>query len=343
IPTYNQETIVNFAKVFTGWSYCNQACGFSQPGLVNFRDPMIVNPALHDTTSKNLLRYPGAHPTLPAGLPPEADLDAALDNIFYHPNTAPFISKHLIQQLVTSNPTPAYVGRVSAKFRDNGYSVRGDLKAVVRAILLDPEARGSIKTDPNYGHLREPVIYLTQLLRPFNPMANSNITVPPSCNGLSDGVLNFITQPLDQDVWNPPTVFNYYPMDYIIPNTPLAGPEFQIFSTGTALKRPNAVNTFFPPNTTANGGILAAGGAASNTPCGTRVDISRYTSLAAADTTGGSLIDTVNREFLNGSMSTPVRNEISTAVQAVASSNPLKRARTAIYVAVTSPQYQVQR
>lgn len=343
IPTYNQETIVNFAKVFTGWSYCNQACGISQPGLVNFRDPMIVNPALHDTTSKRLLNYPGGHPVVPAGLPPEADLDAALDNIFYHPNTAPFISKHLIQQLVTSNPTPAYVGRVSAKFRDNGNSVRGDLKAVVRAILLDPEARGNVKTDPNYGHLREPVIYLTQLLRPFNPTANTNITVPPSCNGLSDGVLNVITQPLDQDVWNPPTVFNYYPMDYIIPNTPLAGPEFQIFSTGTALKRPNAVNTFFPPNTTANGGILAAGGAAANTPCGTRVDLSRYTSLAAADTTGGSLIDAVNREFLNGSMSTPVRNEITTAVQAVASSNPLKRARTAIYVAVTSPQYQVQR
>jgi uncharacterized protein (DUF1800 family) len=341
IPTYNQETIVNFAKVFTGWTYCNQQCGISQPGFVNFRDPMIPNPALHDTSAKVLLQYPGGNPFVPAGLSPAEDLEAALNNIFHHPNTAPFISKLLIQQLVTSNPTPAYVGRVAAKFRNNGNGMRGDMKAVIKAILLDPEARGNIKTDPNYGHLREPVLYLTQLLRPFNPTANSGASA--GCNGLSDGVINGVTLPLDQDVWNPPTVFNYYPMDYIIPNTPLNGPQFQIFSTGTALKRPNAVNQFFPVNSTAVGGIAATTGAAANTPCGTRVDVTRYQNLAAADTTGGQLIDAVNRELMNGSMSPQVRAEISTAVQAVASTNPLKRARTAIYLAATSPQYQVQR
>ncbi|HMS38728.1 MAG TPA: DUF1800 family protein, partial [Pyrinomonadaceae bacterium] len=257
IPTYNQENIVNLAKIFTGWTYCNTGCPNSQsvPGIVNFRDPMIVFPANHDTSTKNLLNYPGATPFVPAGQTPEQDLDNALDNIFNHPNTAPFISKLLIQQMVTSNPTPAYVGRISAVFRNNGQGVRGDLKAVVRAILLDPEARGNIKTDPNYGKLREPVQLITNLLRPFNPTANNNITVPASCNGLSDGAINTVTQPIDQDVWNPPTVFNYYPMEYIIPNTPLSGPEFQIFSTGTALKRPNAVNQFIPPNVTTSGGI----------------------------------------------------------------------------------------
>lgn len=341
IPTYNQETIVNFAKVFTGWTYCNQQCGISQPGFVNFRDAMRPNPLNHDASSKTLLQYPGGNAVVPAGLSPEDDLEAALNNIFNHPNTAPFISKLLIQQLVTSNPTPAYVGRVSGKFRNNGNGIRGDMKAVIRAVLLDPEARGNIKTDPNYGHLREPVIYLTQLLRPFNPTANTGAGA--GCNGLSDGVINVLTQPLDQDVWNPPTVFNYYPMDYIIPNTPLQGPEFQIFSTGTALKRPNAVNTFFPANTTGVGGIAAVGGAASNTPCGTRIDVTRYQDFAAADTTNGSLIDAVNREFMNGSMSPQVRQEISTALQTITSTNTLKRARTAIYLAVTSPQYQVQR
>ncbi len=270
-----------------------------------------------------------------------ADLD--LSTVIFGLTKATDISKLLIQQMVTSNPTPAYVGRISAVFRNNGQGVRGDLKAVVRAILLDPEARGNLKTDPNYGKLREPVLYVTNLLRPFNPTANNNITVPASCNGLSDGAINPVTQTVDQDVWNPPTVFNYYPMEYIIPNTPLAGPEFQIFSTGTALKRPNVINQFVPPNITGVGGINAVAGAASNTPCGTRIDITRLQNLVTADTTGVSLVDTLNRELMNGGMSANVRTEILNAVQAVTSTNTLKRARTALYLVTTSPQYQVQR
>lgn len=343
IPTYNQETIVNFAKIFTGWTYCNVGCGNSQPGIVNYRDPMVLSPANHDTTSKTLLNYPGASPFVPAGQDANVDLDNALDNIFYHPTTAPFISKLLIQQLVTSNPTPAYVGRISAVFRNNGSGVRGDLKAVVKAILLDPEARGNVKTDPNYGHLREPVLFLTSFIRPFSPVAANNITVPVACNGLSDGVLNGLSQPLDQDVWNPPTVFSYYPMEYVIPNTPLAGPEFQIFSTGTALKRPNAVNQMAPASLTTSGGINAASGTASNTPCGTRIQLTRLQDLAAADTTGGQLVDALNRELLNGSMSSAYRQQVLNAVQAVSAADTLKRARTALYIVATSSQYQVQR
>ena len=343
LPSYNQTTIVNFAKVFTGWTYCNQGCQFSQPGLVNYRDPMIANQANHDTSSKTLLSYPGATNVIPAGLTPEQDLDAALNNIYYHPNVAPFISRLLIQQLVTSNPTPAYVGRVAAVFNNNGRGDRGDMKAVVRSILLDPEARGDVKTDPDYGKLREPVLFVTNVLRPFNPTANTNIGVPASCNGLSDGAINGITQPLDQDVFNPVSVFNYYPMDYVIPNTPLSGPEFGIFSTGTALKRPNFVNQMAPANATGNTGILAATGAASSTPCGTRIDLTRLQTLAAADTTGATLVDTLDREMMHGSMSGPLRNEIITAVQAVTSTNTLKRARTAYYLVATLSQYQVQR
>ncbi|HMT06869.1 MAG TPA: DUF1800 domain-containing protein [Pyrinomonadaceae bacterium] len=343
IPTYNQETIVNFAKIFTGWTYCNVGCGNSQPGIVNYRDSMVLTPANHDTTTKTLLNYPGATPFVPAGQDPNVDLDAALDNIFYHPTTAPFISKLLIKQLVTSNPTPAYVGRISAVFRNNGSGVRGDLKAVVKAILLDPEARGNVKTDPNYGHLREPVLFLTSFMRPFSPVAANNITVPVACNGLSDGVLNGLSQPLDQDVWNPPTVFSYYPMEYIIPNTPLAGPEFQIFSTGTALKRPNAVNQMAPAGSTTSGGVAAVTGTASNTPCGTRIQFTRLQDLAAADSTGGQLVDTLNRELLNGSMSAAYRQQVLNAVQAVSAADTLKRARTALYIIATSSQYQVQR
>lgn len=343
LPSYTQETINNFTKVFTGWTYCNQGCQYSQPGMINYRDSMIVNPANHDTTSKTLLNYPGATPVIPAGQTPDQDLDAAINNIFYHPNVAPFVSKLLIQQLVTSNPTPAYVGRVAAVFNNNGRGDRGDLKAVVRSILLDPEARGNLKTDPNYGKLREPVLFVTNVLRPFNPTANNNITIPAGCNGLSDGAINAITQPLDQDVFNPPSVFNYYSMDYVIPNTPLAGPEFGIFSTGTALKRPNFVNQMAPANSTGTTGILAVTGAASNTPCGTRIDLTRLQNLAAADTTGVALIDTLDREMMHGSMSVPLRTELLNAVQAVTSTNTLKRARTAYYLVATLSQYQVQR
>lgn len=346
VPTYDQNTIVNFTKVFTGWSYCNVGCDNSQAGLVNYRDPMVINPANHDTTSKTLFNYPGSTPIIPAGQTPDQDLNAALDNIFYHPNVPPFISKLLIQQLVTSNPTPAYVGRVSAVFANDGTGSRGNLKAVIRAILLDPEARGNLKTDPDYGKLREPVLYATNVIRPFNPTANNNISIPAACNGLSDGVLNDSTQPLNQDVFNSPTVFNYFPMTYVIPGTPLAGPEFSIFSTGTSLKRPNFINQMAPPNSTGSTGILAATGTASaptNFPCGTRIDLTRLQNLAAADTTGALLLDTLDREMMHTSLNPTVRSQFLTAIQAVSSANPLKRARTAYYLIATANQYQVQR
>src|SRR6185312_13744829 len=95
-------------------------------------------------------------------------LNTAIDNLFNHPNTGPYMCTQLIHQLVTSNPSPAYVGRCSAAFANNGSGVRGDMKAVITSILLDPEARGDVKTDPSYGHLREPVLLMTHLLRAFN-------------------------------------------------------------------------------------------------------------------------------------------------------------------------------
>ena len=345
IPTYTQETVNNFTKVFTGWTFCTgPECPNRVNGVLNYIDPMAVNPANHDNTEKVL--FNGT--ILPAGQTPAQDLSDALDNIFAHPNVGPFISKLLIQQLVTSNPTPAYVGRVAGKFNDNGSGVRGDLKAVVRAILLDPEARGNVKTDPDYGHLREPVLFVTNLVRPFSPIAQAG--APASCSGQSDGVLNLGTLPLDQDAFNPPSVFNYYPMDYIIPGTNLSGPEFGIFSTGTALKRPNFANQMAPPNNNpVTPGILIAAPlilTAQNpnyAPCGTRIDLTRFQNLVAADITGATLIDALDREMLHSSMSAEMRSDISTAIQAIVPTNSLKRARTAFYLVATSPQFQVQR
>src|SRR6266705_2441748 len=151
-------------------------------------------------------------------------LNTAIDNLFNNPNTGPYVCTQLIHQMVTSNPAPAYVGRCSAAFANNGSGVRGDMKAVIMAILLDPEARGDTKTDPNYGHLREPVLLLNNLLRMFN--------------ATSDGVLltnvagaGSFTTLLGQDVFNPPTVFSYFPANYGLPGTSLIGPEFGILDT----------------------------------------------------------------------------------------------------------------
>ena len=345
MPSYDQAIVDNFTKVFTGWTFCTgPECPNRAPGILNFIDQMAVTAANHDNTEKVLLRGQ----VIPAGLPPNDDLKLALDNIFHHPNVGPFISKLLIQQLVTSNPTPAYVGRVAAVFNNNGQGIRGDMKAVIRAILLDPEARGNVKTDPDYGHLREPALYLTNLLRPFNPTANVNAGA--ECEGRSDGVLNVASLPLDQDVYNPPTVFNYYPMDYVIPGTNLAGPEFGIMSTGTALKRPNFVNQMVLPGSnipTAVTGIPRninqPATNANYAPCGTRIDVTRLQALVTADPTGGTLVDALNRELLGGSMSPEMRADILTAVQAVSPASTLKRARTGLYLVATSPQFQVQR
>ncbi len=347
IPTYNQETVNGFTKVFTGWRLCSTSvnCPGRVEGMRNFKDPMELVAANHDQTAKQVLSYPGAVSTIPAGQTGEQDFEAALDNIFYHPNVAPFVSKLLIQQLVTSNPTPAYVKRVADIFNDQPGGIdRGNLGRVIRVILLDPEARGNNKTDPDYGHLKEPVLFVTNVLRPFSPTANINAAA--NCNGLSDGVINGVTIALDQDVFNPPSVFNYYSLDYTLPNTNLFAPEFAILTTGTALKRPNFIHQMFGPGPGGATGITVIPNQTTTQNqilCGTRVNLTRYLSLAQSDLTGTLLVDTLNRQLMHGAMSPAVRNEILTAVQAVMSSNPLRRTQTAIYLITTSSQYQVLR
>lgn len=345
VPTYDQNTINNFTKVFTGWRLCSlQAnCPNLLQGTRDFKDPLELVAANHDTSQKQLLFYQNASPIIPAGQAADEDLRMAIDNIFNHPNVPPFISKLLIQQLVTSNPSPAYVRRVADVFADTagGGTDRGNLGKVVRAILLDPEARGNDKTDPDYGHLKEPVIYTTNLLRAFG--ATSNTTAQSFCNGRSDGVVNSVSSNLDQDVFNPPTVFNYYPMDYVIPNTNLGAPEFALMTTGSALKRANFINQFV----FGTGGVTGIQGSltvGADVPCGTRINLTRYQPLAANDSTGVQLVDTLNRELMHGTMSPAMRTEILNAVQAVANTDAgLKRTRTAIYLITTSSQYQVLR
>ena len=162
-------------------------------------------------------------------------LDQALDNIYNHPNVAPFVSKFLIQQLVTGDPTPAFVGRIAAVFNANRTNP-AQLKEVIKAILLDPEARGDAKTDPHYGKMREPVLYLTNIARHFDVRSADR-------SGLSDGVVAVETNAMGQNAFMSPTVFNYYAPEYIVPGTSFNAPEFALFTTGTSVARINFGNT----------------------------------------------------------------------------------------------------
>lgn len=352
IPTYSQDDVNNFTKVLTGWNFCNTGCTNSAAGVVNYIDPILINAGVttlsnnrHDLTAKTLLTYPGSTTTNVAACTGTCDdnltninnyanasLNQALDNIFYHPSLGPYISKVLIQHLVTSDPTPAYVARVVAKFNDNGSGVRGDMKAVIRAILLDPEARGDAKTDPNFGKLREPVQLMTNLARTFD-VTNA------AQNGQSDGVFytptNNLLSGLAQTVFYSPTVFNYYSPDYVIPGTAMLGPEFALMTTGTAVARANFVNTMVIGNGIAVSGV--------NVPAGTRLTLTELQAASAADSTGGQLLDLLNQKMMHGTMSAQMRSTILTAVTNIAATDPLMRARQALYLVATSSQYQVQR
>jgi uncharacterized protein (DUF1800 family) len=333
VPSYTQTTVNEFTRVFTGWNFA----GVFQAGTSNYRDPMIPrNGTTHDTGAKTLFSTPltgcpGASGAA-NGTCAQNELNTALNVIANHPNVGPFISKQLIQHLVTSNPSPAYVQRVASAFDDdcNGLypespcgHVRGSLKAVVRNILLDPEARGEVKTDPHYGRLREPVQYLTNILRAFNA-SSDGVLGSRSTGGDMPGSL-------DQPVYQPTTVFSYYVPDYEVPGTKLLGPTFQILSTSTTLRRANIANQL----------IYAGIAVGANNPSGTQLDFTALDSLATGD--GSQLVDRLNTLLLHGTMSAQMRSSILTAVQSISASSPRARVQTAVYLVVTSPQYDVQR
>ena len=308
VPTYDQTVVTNTAKVLTGWTY--PTAPGATPKSNNpqyFIGQMFAVESNHDTSSKTVVG--GA--VLPAGQSAEQDLDALIDTLMAQPTMAPFISQQLIQHLVTSNPTPAYAARVANVFRDNGAGVRGDMKAVITAILTDPEARAgdvdSSETSANYGHLREPVLFMTGVLRGLNATV-----------GASSTIYNYTSQ-LGQNLFYPASVFSYFSPQYRT-GKGLLGPEFQIYSTQTASTRANIVNRMLY-------GTLDAG---------TTIDLAPFVSIAGSPT---NLLSVINQVFLHGSMSTNLYNEANIA--ASAQSTAKARAQAALYVVLTSGEYQI--
>ncbi len=315
IATYDQPTIQAFARAFTGWTYkaASGPQGFpSSTSQADWNSSMVPFDVQHDTGAKTLLNGT----VLPAAQSTQQDLNGALANIFAHPNVPPFVSKQLIQHLVTSNPSPAYVARISAVFKNNGSNVRGDLKAVIKAILLDPEARGGDTTASpvGFGHLREPVFFVTSSLRglSFNVTDQNLFAFALASSGSSMG----------QNVLFSPSVFNYFPPDYIVPGTTVLGPEFAIQTTSTTLTRANFVDTVV------RNGLVSQG---------ISFDFSGFRGLPA-----DQLTEQLNQKFLHGQMSAAMKNSIiSTLSHLPASSDPDVQARTAIYLVLTSSQFQV--
>ena len=378
IPTYTQPVVTAFAHVFTGWNWasCTSGnylnCGYQGD---DFRQPMAPFAAWHDNGSdatndihnKQLLAYPGAvnGGVLVDGGTPQSDLAFALDNIFNHPNVGPFIGKQLIQRLVTSNPSPAYVQRITNVFNNNGSGVRGDLKAVVQAILLDPEARvGQFHAPDSFGKLREPLLRMTHFWRATGARHHC---------GLDIGGLHYANQPyryagyttaygtsdetygsgVGQAPLDSPTVFNFFKPSFgpsgEMTTRGLLGPEFQIATDSLIV---SSTNSLFGKSF--NGDLTDT--CDSNDTIGD-IALNRSLDLALAGTVAGGpasssagLVDAYNKRFMAGQMSPFMRNVLINYLNTISSaSDPnepdarVSRVNRALLLISTSPEYLIQK
>ena len=322
VPVYTETQVEAFARAYTGWTYASSTGGAPAKfpnGTPNYDAPMAAVESAHDTTSKILLNGD----VLPAGQSAEQDLAGALANIFAHPNVGPFVCRQLIQHLVASNPSAAYVTRVSTIFADNGSGVRGDMQAVVRAILEDPEARaGDTSTTFDGGHLREAMLYTTNVLR---GLAFTNTSSVGDYSSLSN-----YTTALGEKPYTSGSVFNFFPPDYVIPGTTTNAPEFGQENTASAILR-----------------LTLADNLVNNKITNFKVDLSATSALGTiasqtgvALTDAGNLVDSLGIIFMHGQMPTQMRTEIVN--HAATLTNIAQRVRVAAYLVITASQYKIE-
>ena len=328
--TYDQNVVKGFAKVFTGWSYGsftkteeNWVYPLFDPysGPI-WQAPMENWPDHHSTSSKQLLN--GV--TLPAGQTAQKDLQDALDNIFNHPNTGPFIARQLIQRLVTSNPSPGYVYRVAQTFNNNGSGVRGDMKAVIKAILLDYEARSTdLLTNQGYGKLREPIVRMAQLLRAFNYSC--------TCGKFPLYWMESPVYALGQNPYRSPSVFNFFMPSYSPPGTlasaRLVAPEFQIGNEVSITGISNFMRYMIFTGFNWDPALPPLVG-----------DFSTDWETLAANPS--QLVDQLNLLLMSGQMSSTMRNTLINEISKMAS-DPVPRVQEAVHGIITSPEYVIQK
>jgi uncharacterized protein (DUF1800 family) len=323
IPTYTQDQVQAFARAYTGWTYATSTGGSASKfpnGTANYTMPMAAVESAHDTNAKILL----AGTTLPVGQTAEQDLAGALQNIFNQPNVGPFVCRQLIQHLTSSNPSPAYVSRVSAIFANNGSNVRGDMKAVITAILLDPEARaGDTDVKAEGGHLREPVLWLTDVMRALN-FTNNDVTAGNDVvANASYNTLGNYTSALSQKPYASASVFNFFPPDYYIPGSSTNAPEFSLENTASAIGRLSLANTIVY-----------------NKISGFNVDLSATSTLGKLTSNPGNLVDALGQMFMHGQMPSDMRTSIVNQITSL--TDPAQRVRVAAYLVITSSQYKIE-
>ena len=340
IPTYSNTDVMGLARVFTGFSWnvpgntsdaaWSNCCMYVGPGYGEDLLPMQAYPSHHSTDEKDFLGVTIAASGSPD---PQGDLKTALDTLFNHPNLPAFFSKQMIQHLVTSNPSPAYISRVAAVFKDNGQGVRGDMKAVLTAILLDPEARNSATdfSNPQYGKVREPLLRYTEWARAFTAQSRTG---------------SYFLGTTEDPIWGlgqmwlrSPTVFNWFAPGYVPPGTTieqagLVAPEMQITNVSTVVGYLNYMQTSI----------------GSDTSNGTDVFSSYGTELGLA-ATPTALVDRINLLLMAGEMDSDLESEIVNAVSAIpiptGDQNAINaaleaRVQTAIYLTMASPAFCAQ-
>jgi uncharacterized protein (DUF1800 family) len=330
IETYDHDSVAGMAKVFTGWSWGgpnkSDTSFFSSQNAERFWLPMQSYPKWHSVSEKKFL---GVSIPAQSAANPEASLKTALDTLYNHPNVGPFIGKQLIQRLVSSNPSAQYVARVSAAFANNGLGVRGDMKAVIKAILLDPEARNYDSNNQSAGKLREPVLRLSHWMRSFSAKAGSD--------GFNLARLDDPLAQLAQSPLRSPSVFNFYRPGYVPPNTGIAkaglvAPEFQITTEVSVIGYLNFMRNVIP-----------------NGINGVKADYGNILTLAD---TPAALVDRIDLLLMSQQMSDTLRNQILAAVNSLSipANSPAaatlarkNRVYLSIFLTMASPEYLVQK
>ena len=320
IPSYGQNEILELSRAFTGWTYNNSRSFTSTGNALDEISPLMAFEDYHDRGRKVILG--GA--TVPAGQSALQDIRRCLDVIAAHPNVGPFLARRLIQRLVTSNPSPAYIYRVSNKFNDNGKGVRGDICAVVKAILMDPEAR-TVSTASGAGKLNEPILRLTRLLRAFPRAPSDN---PPI---LSRYLLQNYGDSLGQWPMQAPTVFNFFHPDYqpagALLDAGLRAPEFEIT---TELTTTDIANYFFEGAT--NGFY---------TNSGARLSLD-LTTLVNLWNTPEPLLAKIENQLLARPMSPGLR-EALLSIQALYATNAATGTKVMMQLLTATPEFSVDR
>lgn len=305
IPTYTQTDVKQVALALTGWTYPTAAGAQPQANnWENFSQPkMETRPNNHDTSAKSFLGC-----SLPAGQTVQQDMDGVLDCVFNHPNMGPFLATRLTRSLVSSNPSGPFIQRIATVFNNNGSGVRGDLKAVLKAILTDVEARQDTATVDS-GRLKDPIYFIVSFVRMMNGTIVPATIIP----------WNFVA--MGESVNNPPSVFSYYSPMYRLPMNPaLYGPEFQIFTPTESVKEANMVLQMIQqPN---------------SDPA---IDLSSFNAVSGNT---AQLLDVVDQKFFYGRMPAAMRTALATAIDASYDNN--QRVQTALFLAALTGQYQVQ-